>query len=239
MISSMNIFTAIIPKNLYQSYVIHTEDEGAPFALRTFLEDEGHIVAHSSDVLSQVYDSFTIADSAFVKEWASNKGVTEGLRICIISAKFINREAEHALLKLLEEPGENMHFFIILPPSTILLDTILSRVHVIHLDQEKSTRSSSSHEKFLKLKSEDRIIYIAELIKKHEKDETSGGLRHEALNLINYIEKIVHEKLKVDYKTGNTEMRFGFQELQNAREYLSTPGASVKMILEHIALVVQ
>jgi hypothetical protein len=236
-----NIFDTVLPKQLHHSYILFSSEENTSDTLIIFLQEAGHIVANSSDLLSQVYDSFTIADSAFIKEWASNKGVTDGKRICIISAKFINREAEHALLKLLEEPGENMHFFIILPPATRLLDTIVSRVHVIHLVASALGATESYGEpkdKFLKSKPEDRITYIAELIKKHEKDETSGGLRHEALNLINYIEKIAHEKLKVDYKTGNTEIRFGFQELQNAREYLSTPGASVKMILEHIALVV-
>ena len=47
------------------------------------------------------------------------------------------------------------------------------------------------------------------------------------LDLKNFVKK----KFKSDFK-------FILGELQKSREYLSTPGAAVKMILEHLALVV-
>ena len=49
------------------------------------------------------------------------------------------------------------------------------------------------------------------------------------------LEKILHEKFRLNKSDKNLQFVLG--ELGAMREYLQTPGASVKMILEHIALV--
>jgi hypothetical protein len=237
----MNIFTELLPEDLYHTYIVTGHVDSTPVLLREYLEDRGHISTASPDVLVQSYDSFTIADSQVIKEWASVKGVGSGKKVCIISTKFINREAEQSLLKVLEEPGEGTHFFIIVPPSVVLLDTILSRAHLIDAGSTEEGEGKEA-QKFIALAPKDRIEYVATMIKSHEDDDTSGGLRHEATNLINQIEKSLHEKLpaliKKNDSTSQKSIRFIFGELARAREYLNTPGASVKMILEHIALVI-
>ena len=76
---------------------------------------------------------------------------------------------------------------------------------------------------------------IAEIIKEHKDNDGSGMLRFKAIELINGLEKILHEKFKLNKNDKN--LHFILKELATMREYLQTPGASVKMILEHIALV--
>jgi DNA polymerase III, delta subunit len=238
----MNMFTELLPQDLYHTYIVMGHVDSTPLLLQEYLEEQGHISRSSSDLLVQTYDSFTISDSKTIKEWASVKRVGDGKKVCIISTKFINREAEQSLLKVLEEPGEGTHFFIIVPPSVVLLDTTLSRAQVVNLGATQE-ESGIDHEaqKFMHLTPKDRIEYVATMIKRHEDDETSGGLRHEALNLINGIEKSLHEKLhtaiKSKDKNVHINLTFIFGELAKAREYLNTSGASVKMIIEHIALM--
>ena len=48
--------------------------------------------------------------------------------------------------------------------------------------------------------------------------------------------EFVFEKFKSD--RGSKQLQFALEELGKAREYLSLPGASVKMILEHLALII-
>ncbi len=239
----MNIVNELLPEDLYHTYIVTGSIDSAPILLREYLEEKGHITTSSPDLLLQSYDSFTIADSKEIKEWASMKSVGSGKRVCIISAKFINREAEQSLLKVLEEPGDGTHFFIIVPPSVVLLDTTLSRAHVIDLDSaEESGSGDEQAQKFVQLSPKDRIEYVAAMIKSHEDDETSGGIRHDATNLINGVEQSLHKKLQslILSKDTNSQknITFIFGELAKAREFLNTPGASVKMILEHIALMI-
>jgi hypothetical protein len=229
----MDIFDKLFPENLYHSYIITGKGDVLPSLLLKYLEKRGHINAQSPDVLSQTYDSFTVSDCKIIKEWHSKKGITEEKRVCIIATKFVNHEASQALLKILEEPGENTHFFIIIPPSVRLIDTILSRSHVVHVIDH----ADGHNNKFLTLSPDDRITYVADLVKRHEDDDGSGGLRHEATALVGEIEKSMYEKFKAD-RTKVKNFDFIFEELQKARDYLSTPGASVKMILEHVALII-
>lgn len=232
----MNNFSQLFPENLYHSYVIEGNPEEVAYLLRVYLEERGDINKNSPDVMLNLYDAFNIEDGHNIKEWHKNRGIDGKKKICIIGAKFINREAEQSLLKIIEEPTIDTHFFIVVPDSSLLLGTILSRVHLI-----KNLKSDNNFEdkiagEFHKMNSKDRIEKVADIIKKFKDNENSGGLRYYAISLVNGIERIIYEKWKNDLN--NDELKFILVELKNCRSYLSTPGAAVKMILEHIALVI-
>ena len=231
----MNSLQNLFPKELYHSYIVEGDPESLAISLRALLEERGDINAHSSEVLCQTYDAFTIDDSRKIKEWHSEKGDSEHKRICIIGTKFINHDAERTLLKIIEEPQVGTHFFIIVPNSLILLDTILSRAHLVKAHSEANPVLVKDAQLFYKSKPKDRIELVAELIEEHKDSEGSGSLRFSAISLVNDLEKIVYDKFKNDNK--NVEIKFALGELAKARDYLSLPGASVKMILEHISLV--
>jgi len=225
----------LFPKDLYHSYVIEGDHTFATELLR-FLEIRGEIVKQSQDVMYQNYDSFTMEDSHEIKNWHSMLGVTTGKKICIISARFINREAEQALLKIIEEPAINTHIFIIIPDSSLLQRTIISRVHVIKIDQTQSKALIDEITEFLKSKPNKRIEIITKIIKENKDENNSGQLRFYATSFVNQIESLMHKKFIDNKKDKN--IKFILEELQKSRTYLSTPGASVKMILEHLALVI-
>ena len=233
---TMNDFHALLPQNLYHSYIVEADPESTAPILLEHLRERGDIDDTNLDVLYQIYDSFTFNDCSLIKEWHSNLGVTSKSRVCIIGTKFINSEAERALLKILEEPAVRTHFFIIVPNAQVLLDTILSRAHVLRLSNSRNITNDKNAEMFISMNTNNRIEHISQIIKKNKDNENSGGLRSDAIELINGIERITHRELQKD-KT-NKELLFILEELKKGREYLGTPGASVKMILEHIALVI-
>lgn len=236
--NTMVDFTPLLPKDLYHSYVIEGDPETTGAILLSHLESRGEIESKSPDVLCQIYESFTMKDSSQIKEWHSNIGITKNKKICIIATKFINREAEQTLLKILEEPGVNTHFFIIIPDASVLCDTIISRTHVIKIKESENSNMEIKKDvlSFISSSPSDRINALTAIIKKNKSEESSGQLRFYATSFVNELESIFYQKFK---KNRNDEkIKFILNELQKSREYLSTPGAAVKMILEHLALVV-
>lgn len=232
----MNSFNQLFPENLYHSYVLEGNPEEIVYLLRIYLEERGDINKSSPDLMLELYDSFNVEDGYRIKEWHKNKVIDGKKKICIIGTKFINREAEQALLKIIEEPTDNTHFFIVIPDSSLLLGTILSRVHLL-----KNLKSDNNFEdkiatEFIKVSLKERIEKVAEIVKEFKDNENSGGLRYYAISLLNGLERIIYKKWKIDLN--NEDFKFILEEIKNCRNFLSIPGASVKMILEHIALVI-
>lgn len=225
----------LFPKNLYHSYVVEGDLMTTAEDIINLLETRGEIEKFSPDVLCQFYESFTIDDSGQIKEWHSRLGITQLKKVCIIAAHFINKEAEQTLLKIIEEPKEDTHFFIIVPDASLLLDTILSRVHLVKNNEVIVNEDKKIVEDFIRSEPSKRIVMVSGIIDEFKNSEGSAGLRFKALSLVSGIEKDIYDQWKKDIN--NEEKKFILNELKNAREFLSNPGASVKMILEHIALI--
>lgn len=232
----INIFEKLFPQNLYHSYIVEGEPEILAPLLLEFLKNRGEIDPQNPDVLFQSYKSFTIDDSREIKDWHSRKGITNSKKVCIIATNFINREAEQALLKIIEEPNEKTHFFIIIPDSSVLLPTIISRTHTIKIEQDQNIEIQKEVINFIKSTPKERIDIVAFIIKDNKDEESSGKLRHFATLFVNGLESIFHKRFKENIN--DEKVKFVLNELEKARGYLSTPGASVKMILEHLALVI-
>lgn len=226
----------LFPKDLYQSYVIEGDPQTTASQLLALLEARGEIESKSNDVFHQYYESFTMEDGMEIKEWHSHLGISSGKKICIISTNFINREAEQSLLKIIEEPGERTHFFIVTPDSSLLLDTILSRVQIIKIENDENLEIKKLAISFVKAEVKDRMDMIVNMIKENKSEDSSGQLRHFAISFINELEKIVYKKFKDNVKDKNN--MFVLEEIGKTRDFLSLPGAGVKMILEHLAIVI-
>jgi DNA polymerase III delta prime subunit len=229
-------FKKLFPKNLYHSYVVEGEPESTGRELLKFLEVHGDIKSQSPDTLFQIYESFTMDNSGEIKDWHSRLGISGGKKICIIATKYINREAEQTLLKIIEEPTVNTHFFIVVPDASSLADTILSRAQVVKIKPNDDKDLQKLVVAFISANPKSRIEMIASIIKENKDEENSGKLRFYASSFINELENNFYQKFKNDKK--NIKARFFLEELQKVHGYLNTPGASVKMILEHLALVI-
>lgn len=225
------MFSHLTNSTLHHAYLIEGDATVVIPQLESFLESVGVTVAGNPNVFVGSYSSLLIDDAHDLRTRQLERTEDGGKKIFIISAEFINHPAQNALLKTFEEPAPNTHFFVIMPSISSLYETLVSRFSVIK--GEGSVKGISEAQEFLSCPITDRLQLIADLVKSHEDDENSGALRSHATELVSNIEKILYSKNKT-----SPELSPVFIDLASARQYLSIAGASVKMILEQLALVV-
>jgi hypothetical protein len=225
----INIFDKKIGHTLHHAYFIEGEPVQTEQALKDFLSSRG--VDIHNNILIESYESLNIEKALLLKSYQSERSSNGTDKYIIVKANGINHEAENALLKMLEEPTEGTYLFFILPKVDILNGTLRSRAHIIHTD---FITSDSFATNFLKQNIGDRIKSIAEVVAIHKDAETSGPLREHAVQILDQLEKLMHDK---DGRVSKDSI-FKYQEILKARQNLALPGSAVKMILEHIALVI-
>ncbi|MBR3180174.1 hypothetical protein IKF57_01420 [Candidatus Saccharibacteria bacterium] len=77
----------------------------------------------------------------------TNLKQTSDTFIIIRPAEKLSTDAEHTMLKNLEEPGENLHFVLLTTSPAKLLPTILSRAAIFYLRQNFHVDSVEAHVK--------------------------------------------------------------------------------------------
>lgn len=224
-----NIFEEKIKRDLRGLYIIDDDKKEIIDFFFDFLVDINVSDKNRSNILFEEYESFTIDKSRNITKLHSEKNGDQG-QIFVLKVKYFTHEAQNALLKLFEDTNHNNHFFIFCANTEQFLDTVLSRAFVIKINSEDKVDVGES---FLKQNKNQRLKEIEEIIKSHRKDEGSAGLRNHARELIDGIESYLHQNKKY-----TKDSVFVYEEINKARRYLSTPGASVKMILEHLSLVI-
>lgn len=183
------------------------------------------------DITTYIHESFGIDEARALKNSQHRAGFGTARKIFIIGANSITTEAQNALLKTLEEPTEGTHFFIILPRAEMLLPTLRSRVLVVSgavaaLDDVKLLA-----EKFLDATLEERFAIAKKMSDKKDRETID---RESFRSLFDHIERILYTRT-----AGNRGDATGsiFHEIFQAKTYLSNPGSSPKMLLEHIAIM--
>jgi len=174
------------------------------------------------DVYQMTCDTFGIKDARALKERASSRPVIQKRRCFVIITHEILRGAQHALLKLFEDPPETAKFYVLLAHDQALLPTLRSRFHI---QSEYSTPAPEEDvaTAFLKMKAAERFEEIKKRVE--AKDDTwmrallRGLERHFSARSEDSQHKVLRELLMVE-------------------GYMNTRGASKKMLLEHVALTV-
>lgn len=220
------------PKNLYQSYIIEADVSKIFPILLDYLLKREDINEKEGDIFYKIYDAISIDDVSTIKDWHNNKSLNRKSRFCVLGASFINKEAEQSLLKILEEPNKGTFIFIIIPNPSVLNKTILSRVHVVKINNNIIIDNDLIY-KFINLNQKEKIIFLNKFIDENKDDNNNSALRAKSIDFINNIISYLHISSKNNIKIMGT-----LEELEKNKKYLNNPGASVKMILEHIGLVI-
>jgi hypothetical protein len=227
----MNPLKSLIIGELHHFYLIEGNINSSYEFLLEFLQEKN--IERQNIALDEEYESIKMETIPIIQRYQSQKSSFDGQKILIIRAKTINHEAEHALLKVCEEPTPDTFIFILLPSLSAIHSTLRSRAHIIHmpsvaLDADKMAVN------FLKANKETRIDMVAEVIAEHKDADTSAPLRDSARELVDALSKLAHKTYKFPYTKEDQEK---LNHLIEAHKFLSTSGASVKMILEQLALV--
>lgn len=221
--------------NLHHAYLISGDKKTVPQLLE-LLESGGASIHSSHDIRVEYFETFGVEDSRRVKEWQGEHSVSGGKRFFVFYMMTPTREAGQALLKVLEEPKSDVHFFIITPRPFVFPPTVFSRVVFLNtgstLDIEMQVRARD----FLNADEVARLASIKKMIARHDKDETSEPLKDEALSFLNHIEEVLANHVRKDSSIlQNPEFLEQFYACKN---YMFDKGASTKMLLEHVALVI-
>lgn len=226
----MDFSKTIRKDSLHHAYVIEG-GSSLEQELLSHLASLGLPVAGHSNFFYKQYDSFAIADSRELKEYQNQKGADGDQKIFLLSITSFTHDALQALLKVFEEPTAGTHFFVLIPDSQHLLPTFLSRVILIKNNARLSLDKEAG--KFIQAGIPERLNYATTFITKHEDKDRSAVLKEFAIAFVKNVESYLWSK-RAEFLE---EQKNIFDILDRSRSYLHQQGSSVKIILEHLALV--
>jgi hypothetical protein len=160
-------------------------------------------------------------------------------RFVVITTDHFGPEAQNSFLKSLEEPQAGTHIIILISDEKKLLPTILSRAQVIHGKEAVGT-SRLDVQEFLKKNLADRFAYI-ETWTKSKKDEDNVS-KTEVIHFIDALEKTLWQEFQSKGSSSYQEevaegRRSLFTDIRQMREYANIRGASHRIILDYLAIM--
>ena len=221
----------------HHAFVIETEAEEGIAAAQAWAERElGMKVKGNPDVVVLRYGLFSVEDARRVSELAASVSFTGEHKVLIIAASRAYHEAQNALLKLFEEPPQGAYLFFVLPTLGGLLPTLRSRVQGLSLSSSGRTRIRISEvaEEFLKANKEKRSSIIKKLTSGKDEEERREN-REEAIAILNGVEQAAYAAVKK--RRGGSAAAL-LSDIATLRSYLYDRSAPVRMILEHLSLVI-
>lgn len=215
-------------ENLHHAYLLPSDTSILPNFLK-YLESLGFLAPGNPDFFIKQTETFTIDDAREIKSFQSQMAVSGDKKIILIVTEYLSHQSQHALLKVFEEPSPGVHFFLITPVVSVLLPTLKSRLFILNREEgDENEELSKRAEKFLKAEKEDRIAMVTKIVKEFDKEETSTPLKVYTVSFLNEIEKQVSKKAD--------KSKFDLEVLWKVKDYIHDQGASVKNLLETLAL---
>ncbi len=234
----------------HHAFAVEAEAEEGIVIAQAWVEKElGMKIEKNPDVSVLRYGLFSVADARRVSELAAGAAFAGETKVIIIAASRAYHEAQNALLKIFEEPPAGTHLFLVMPSLGGLLPTLRSRIQI--LDQMWDLRGPTSNvgprrshiseiaTEFLKTSKEKRSAFIKKLASGKDEEERREH-REEAITLVNGIEAAAYRHFQDSSKAvsqKSRELSALLSDIATLRGYLHDRSAPVRMILEHLALV--
>ena len=221
--------------NSHHAYLIEGRREDALGAIFDFTGNLGISVLGNPDFMHISVDTFKMEHARELKSKISEKSISGGKKVFLLSANNFLLEAQNALLKIFEEPTGDTLFFLVIPDANILLPTVFSRFYFIG-GKNKDPNETKEAEKFVMMSPSGRIEFLKELLVDNEETPEANSPRSRAMKFLNEVEEILHDKIfnrKIDT---HPEIKV-FEQIFSVREFLRQPGSSTKSLMESIALV--
>ena len=150
-----------------------------------------------------------------------NRPAEVAVQALVVRTDFITLEAQNALLKVLEEPPLSTRFVFVVPTDFFVLPTLTSRFNEEILSEVKAGETENTiFQSFIDAGYQERLASIEQAIKQKDVD----WQRSMKQGLIRYVSCSLNEAASLE-------------ALEFATRMLLTRGASNKMLLEHVALI--
>lgn len=216
----------------HHAFVIEAEAEEGIRAAWAWAERELKMeIQRNPDIVVLRYGLLPVEEARRVSELATGASFAGEHKVVIIAASRAYHEAQNALLKLFEEPPQGTYLFLILPSLGGLLPTLRSRVQVLKHEARSTKHETNPAEEFLKANKERRSAIIKKLTSGKDEEERRE-LRDEAIAIVNGIEAAAYER-----GIGFADAAL-LSDIATLRAFLYDRSAPVRMILEHLSLVI-
>lgn len=175
------------------------------------------------DVVRIVSDAVGVDDARGLSTLQSRKAseTKKGIKVFLVAFRSITIEAQNALLKILEEPTKGSYFFIVTPSTSTIVSTLQSRLRNVSTALRNETNPLVNS--FLLSTPSKRLDLLSEMIKDKDKKKAHAFLDSLLLTL---------------YQKGGVKNYRALENVLHARRNLPNRGASMKLLLEHVALVI-
>lgn len=175
------------------------------------------------------YEKLGIDEVRELKESLSEK--TAG-KFLVISAERFTTEAQQAFLKLLEEPAEHTHIFLIVPPQLVIIETIKSRAITLEEEEISTANQLLSIKTFLFNSVAKRLDSIEILVKERGKDESL-----QAFEVHEFLDQLESALYAVFAKKRTGQYAEYFEAIRDARGWASQSSFPMKNVVEYVAMV--
>jgi hypothetical protein len=182
-------------------------------------QTHGIKIESNPDFEVREYERFTIHDARALKERASQAPLGDK-QVFVVATDALLREAQNALLKLLEEPNGYTFFYLLIPTRHELLQTVQSRVLFAGVISE-TYDDTERVEQYMSGTKKQQLALLEPIIKKKD--------RKEARLFLGALEAYLH-------KAGVQENTTLLREIYFVRKYLGDRSSSLKMLLEHLVV---
>ena len=192
--------------------------------VKTYLKENNISYEANPDVICFESEQLLMNDALSVIQNAQQTSFSKH-RMMILAVHRIGHDVQNKLLKTLEEPHPGTHFILLVPNTHQILDTIISRTHVI-LGVHAPGASRLTAEDFLSKSLSERFDLV-ETWAKNKKDENNLD-KSEVIALCDSLEKKI-------WKQGNRDEQL-FTDISMVREYAAIRGASHRVLLDFLAI---
>ena len=205
--------------------------------LRALEESVGFAAKGNPDFRAERHEVLGIDEARALKEAAERTAVTGGKKVFIVSARGITHQAQNALLKIFEEPPLGTHFFLIVPSLELLLPTLRSRMTLLRAsDSRGENQMLVETARFLAAPPAARLATVQTMLKaleeeKKEKEDSTEALVEKG-KIFAFLDDI-ERKLGEDSVKNSAAL----SELLEVKKYSRDRAPSLKLLLEHLALV--
>jgi hypothetical protein len=177
--------------------------------------------------------AFTVHDSRDFIDRQKTKSFGGGKRFFVLASYSFNNIAQNGLLKVLEDPIADNHFFILTTKGEALLPTLRSRL--LHIEGAELNYDNIEDwcSSFIKADVTNRLVMIEKLLKEY-KEEDDKQAKQKVKDILNQIEKVFADKIRKDEASQKQDAHF-LSELIRMKGYLNDTAPALRLILEYIA----
>ena len=228
----------------HHAYLLHSDTfKEAVSYIEQVLQEKYHFPRHNNpDFWIGEFTTFGVDEGRELARLHLLSPLSHTMKVFVVAAQFFTIEAQNALLKIIEEPSTYAYFFLVTSNPDILLPTLRSRLWVIEFLHNKNGNYTqhrytgtggagvgSLAASYLQAHPVHRMELVRDIIDRKDKTEV--------LKLVESLEELVAAQVKHIKSGSMQEYQRSIQNLMRAKQRLYSRAPSVKMILEHLSLV--